>query len=884
MPLQIGAVLGPYQILEPAGAGGMGEVFKAKDTRLDRIVAVKVLSTDLIGSQDLKQRFEREARAISSLQHPHICTLFDVGSHEGIEYLVMEFLEGETLSSRIEKGPLPIQQVMKIGAEIADALDRAHRQGILHRDLKPGNVMLTKSGAKLLDFGLAKPLAMAGTASGISLTAALTRSSPASPITQAGTIVGTFQYMSPEQLEGKDPDARSDIFALGAVLYEMATGKRAFEGKSQISVMSAILEKEPEPVSKIQPTSPAAFDHVVTRALAKDPDERWQTAADVRSELKWIAQSSSASQAALPEIKRNRFARLPLWAAATLAIALLAATALMFTRREAPLVQTFILPPEEGEFAFTGQGAGPPAISPDGKKVVFQAAGADGKRLLWVKSIDSLTPLPLARTENAMYPFWSPDSKQVGFFQGGHLRRVDVAGGPVTNLAQAASARGGTWTKSGLILFTPGTGDGIFKVAASGGTPVSITKLQAPETSHRWPHALPDGKHFLYLAWDQGASNLAVMFSSVDEDKRQLVLTDATNVTFAEDHLFFVRAGVLLVQRFDSTSGKLTGDPQPLFERVQTDPQFGRANYSVSQSGPIIFSLGASTAEAQLQWYSIEGRELATLGVINNWTAPRLSPDGNMLAVSADGGNQDVWLINLSRQISSRFTFDPAPDVSPIWPPDSKSVLFTRVKTGANRLITKAADGSGAESTLLERPEMVQPSDWSRDGKYISFNMTSPGHRSDLWILPMFGDRKPYAFIATEFGEADGMFSPDGKWLVYDSAISGLSEIYATPFPGGGAKFQISSGGGDWPRWTKDGKQVLYESGGYLYIADVRYDATSLQVTGTRKLFSAPFVSNASNYFYDVAADKRLLFIATQGKRVEQRLAYISDWKQQLNK
>ncbi len=893
MPLTAGALLGPYEILAPAGAGGMGEVYKARDTRLDRTVAIKVLPSHLSSDVQLKQRFEREAKSISALQHPHICALFDVGSQDGVDFLVMEFLEGETLSERVQqKGALPIEQVLKIGIEVADAMEKAHRQGILHRDLKPGNIMLTKAGAKLMDFGLAKAsgLAVAASGSATALTAAVTRTSPVSPVTQAGTIVGTFQYMSPEQLEGKEADARSDIFAYGAVLYEMATGKRAFEGKSQISVMSAILEKEPEPISTIQPTIPPAFEHVVKRALAKDPDERWQTAADLKSELKWISQTSSSARAVSPGVKRKRYQK---WMAmagiAVVAVAVTAATMWMFGwGRSAEAVQAFILPPEGGQFIFTGQGAGPPVISPDGTKVVFQASAPEGKRLLWVRAIRSLTPLPIAGTEGAMYPFWSPDSKEVGFFQTGKLKRVDVAGGPVTSIADASAGRGGSWNQDGIIIFAPGTSDGIHKVASAGGPSAAVTKVQSAETSNRWPVFLPDGKHFLFLAWNQGGSTTGEGYSiyaaSLDGGERQLVVAGATSVACANGYLLYVRGSNLLAQKFDAGSRKVQGDPVALFERVQSDPQFGRANFSVSQTGALVFVNGPSAAESKMFWVGADGREQGPIGGPGNWSGVRISPDGKMLAATFDPGNADVWLLSLTRDIKSRVTFDPAAELNAIWSPDGKKLAYHRVKTGGNQLIVRAADGSGSEEVLLERTEGIQTSDWSRDGKYISFNVNTTGQASDLWILPTAGDKKAFPFLATQFAEADGMFSPDGNWLVYDSGVSGVSEVYAAPFPGPGGKFQISANGGDWPRWTRDGKHIIYVQGDDYYIADVTYDKVSLQVTGNRKLFTLASVSAGSSFAYDIAPDGRMVIIASENKAGFNRLAWISDWRKQLPK
>src|SRR6266849_1849821 len=579
MPLFPGTKLGPYEITGPLGAGGMGEVYRARDTRLERTVAIKILPAHLSADPVRKQRFEREAKTISSLNHPHICVLHDIGHQDGIDYLVMECVEGETLAKRLEKGSVPVDQVLKFGAQIADALDKAHRSGVVHRDLKPGNIMLTKTGAKLLDFGLAKP-SLAPTSA-----VTITNAAASSPVTEQGTIVGTFQYMSPEQVEGKELDGRSDIFSLGAVLYEMLTGQRAFEGKSQLSVASAILEKEPAPISSIKPLTPRSLDHVVRRCLAKDPDERWQSARDLALELKSISSTDPASAAALP-VRSSRVRReLIAWSIA--AIAFLSSLALPFLRpnhtASALLVYSSIAPDPGTPFQIEGDLGAPPALSPDGSAVIF-GAGDD----LWYRSLRTGTERVLPGAHGGYFPFWSPDSSSIGFFADGKLKTIDIATGVIRTLCDAPAGRGGSWSNGGIILFSPAVRGVLYQVPATGGSSTAVTHLDPKfHTTHRWPFFLPDGQHFVYLASNHsfpGAEQNGVYVASLDGKVNRLLVSSLAGALYAQNRFLFVRDSSLYAQPFDLKTFALTGSPSPLADGVVVDQGVWHATFTASET------------------------------------------------------------------------------------------------------------------------------------------------------------------------------------------------------------------------------------------------------------------------------------------------------------
>jgi len=804
-----GARLGPYEIVAPLGAGGMGEVYKARDTRLERTVAVKVLPEHFSADEEIRQRFEREAKTISQLSHPHICALYDVGREGETEYLVMEYLEGETLSERLAKGPLPLDQTLRYGMEIADALDKAHRQGIVHRDLKPSNVMLTKSGVKLLDFGLAKVLQPEGPIE--SFTSAPTA---AKEVTREGTILGTLPYMAPEQLEGKKADPRTDIFALGAVLYEMVTSKKAFSGTSQASLISAIMTSEPAAISTIQPMSPAALDRVVKTCLAKDPEDRWQSAADIKRELRWIGESSQAGVAS-PAVARRKSRERLAWAAA-LIVAAAVAWMLGFRSRSpnAAPIRLSLTVPEKTAF---GVGL---ALSPDGRSVVFVGT-REGKQLLWLRPLAGLEARPLPGTDGAVNPFWSPDDKFVGFFTANKLKTIEVASGAVRTVCELSSVEplsGGTWSQDAVIVFSPDTHSPLYRVSASGGAPVRLTELvkERNEGSHSFPEFLPDGRHILFYVL--GGEQEGITVTSLDSPERRLLISHAWRAAYASPgFLLFLQQETLMAQPFDAAHARLSGEAVPIAEKVDW-------HFSAADNGVLAYRAGASDVR-QLRWFDRSGRALAKVGRPGDILEPSLSPDGTRVAVGIGTWTPvgDVWLLELSRGSFSRWTSHPTDDITPVWSPDGKEIVFCSNRNGRFDLYKKDAGGTGGEELIYRSSADKFPSDWSRDGKYVLYYTVDPKTKADIWTVPMSGERKPTPFLQTEFNETNAFFSPDGRWVAYNSDESGTPEIYVRPFPPAGGKWQVSTQGGVQPAWRSDGKELYYVAlDGKIMAAEVK--------------------------------------------------------------
>ena len=906
MGLTSGTKLGPYEIVSPLGAGGMGEVYRARDTRLERTVAIKILPAYLSSNPEAKQRFEREARAISSLNHPNICTLYDVGHQDGIDYLVMEFLEGETLASRLARGPLPPDQVLKYGIEICEGMEKAHKTGVIHRDLKPGNIMLTKGGAKLMDFGLAKSVTGPPPSTGLTATLDGTwaggegegaRGSQ-DPLTARGTIVGTFQYMSPEQVEGKEADASSDIFALGAVLYEMATGKRAFEGKTAASVIAAVLERDPAPISVTKPMSPPALDRVVKTCLAKDPDERFQTVHDVKLQLKWMADGRSQAGMPLPLADRSRHREWIAWATTVLALTLLAVSLGYVSRggQPQPVVTASILPPDGTQFTSLEIEGGAPAISPDGKKLVFVARDKSGEATLWLRPLDSVNARQLSGTNGGGHPFWSPDSRFIGFFTPLKLAKVDTSGGSVQNISEITLGRGGSWNKDGVILFTPNTADVLYRVSATGGKAVPATQFDAhrSENSHRWPQFLPDGKHFLFFVRSsQGPDSTGTYLGALDSDEHHLILHNDFRAVFVQPgYLLSVREQLLVAQPFDLRSFSVTGDAAPIAEHIALNGGTSAAMFSASDNGVLAYETGASQVTGwDLVWYDRGGKRLETVGT-NFFQSPSLSPDGTKLAVGLTDirfATSDIWFFDLARGTKTRLTFDPASELYPVWMPDGQSIIFSSNKTGLAHIYRMPIQGTGATETLIATEGAYElPQSVCRDGRYLLYQRraSQDKRKYDIWVLPLFGNGKPFPLVQSDFDHLKPTFSPDCNWVAYASNETGQSEVYLTHFPDGAGKRQISTDGGVSPRWRGDGKELFFISPQTrdLLSISVAPQGAGLQLGAPHVLFPTHGVSFQFGAL-DVRADgQRFLINGNNMDTGSAPITLLVNWETELHK
>ena len=863
----------------------MGEVWKARDSRLDRTVAIKVLPPTLSTSAEVRQRFEREAKTISILSHPHICAVYDVGNQEGVEYLVMEYLEGETLADRLARGPLALEQSLRFGLEIADALDCAHRQGIVHRDLKPGNVMLTKSGVKLLDFGLAKVIQPGGSPQLTSLP------TQAAPVTQAGTVLGTFQYMAPEQLEGKEADARTDIFSFGAVLYEMATGKKAFSGTSQASLISAIMTSEPPAVSAVQPMTPPALDRVVRTCLAKDPEERWQSARDVGLELRWIERSAeSGTEPARPK-KSALF--LP-WAIAALSV--LAALAFVAGHRNAPkeVLRVSLPPPPNSSFYFLEANNGRVAISPDGRRLAFSALDAEGTLRLWVRPLDADSPFSIGGTEGAFFPFWSPDGHSLGFFAQGKLKTVGASAAAASprSIANVLEARGGSWAPDGTILYSPWGAGGLYRVSASGGDPSLVTRLEGNERDHRWPWFLPGGRRFLYeIRFDQTERD-AIYVGSLDSKEKRFVLQADSDVVFAAPGFLFYRiTDRLMVSAFDPDAVRLKGETVEVAKGIESFPPTGGSIFSVT-ADLLAYAPHSSARLSRLVWLDRSGKELNALGAPANYIGPRVVRDGRHFAVSIIenfGSPPDVWLFDANLGTGTRMTHANRVSLMPVFTPDGSRVVFSSNRKGAWNLYETDGSSSTGDRPVLENELPKWPCDFTPDGRFLLYREYSSETRGDLKFLEIAGDRKPRIFVATAYDEGAGVFSPDGRWVAYTSDESGRTEVHVTAFPDASRHYRVSSGGGSQPRWSPDGRELFYLSGNKMMSVPVQRQENDLAFGPGQVLFEQRFQTFGGTAFnistrYDVSKDGRILALLRASEDPPPPLTLVFHWARALRK
>jgi Tol biopolymer transport system component len=887
MSLAPGTRLGPFEIVAPAGSGGMGEVFKARDTRLDRTVAIKILPPSIALDPHSRQRFEREARAVASLTHPHILTLHDIGSHDGVDYFVLEYVEGETLADRLLRGPMPLAAALRTAIEVADALDRAHRAGVVHRDLKPANIMLTRSGAKLLDFGLAKTRA-------VELPAGFS-SFATDSLTQEGTLVGTLQYMAPEQLDGRTIDARTDLFALGAVIYEMTTGRRAFEGAAPASVIGKILHVTPPTLSSLVPSASRGLDRLVARCLEKDPERRWQNARDVMLELEVIAEGSESGDL---EARRAGGRKLR-WVAGALAVLLAATLAALMAvwRRPAPeqsLVRAVISPPAGARFNFSGDFGGPPALSPDGRTVAFVGSDPAGRRQVWLRPIDALQPTPLAGTDGATFPFWAATGQSLGFFADGKLKRIDLQGGVVLTVCDAPSGRGGAWGANGTILFAPNVRDGIYQVPATGGEPRAVTRLDPRRhSSHRWPVLFGDGRTFLFLAIPQDPARrdeAGVYIGSLDGGDPQALVRAPTQAAVAGETVLYLRDSALIAQRFDASARTLSGPPTVVAQNVQYDPTIWHGVFAAASGGPLVFQTGDDAGGTRLAWYDREGRSTGSIGEPGIYFDVNIAPDGHAVALNR-GDPADIWVYELSRGTSTRITSDAANQSLPIWSPDSTRLVFTSVSPDGRGVLSEArADGTDSPRTVVTG-DLMEASDWSPDGRYLLTKvgdfLRKPG---DIWVVPIDDPARRFPLIEDKFAEYHARFSPDGRWVSYVSNESGREEIYVVAFkaPSPGAtgpatgrdparpgRWQVTTAGGILPRWKRDGSELYYFAPDrHIMAARVDGSGPTFRVLGVEALFRTD--PKPVGWLYDVTADGTRFLVNTVG--ADAPLVVVLNW------
>lgn len=899
MSIAAGTRLGPYEILAPLGAGGMGEVFRARDTRLGRDVAVKVLPDEFSSDPQRLRRFEQEASAAGALNHPNILVVHDIGAHNGTTFVVSELLEGETLRERLRGAALAQRKALDYALQVARGLAAAHERGIVHRDLKPENIFITADGrAKILDFGLAK-LAEAGG------DRAQTNIPTRRVDTDPGAVMGTVGYMAPEQVRGQEVDHRADIFAFGCVLYEMFAGRRAFRGESHVETLSAIIRDDPPDLSESNRAISPALERLVLHCLEKRPAERFQSTRDLVFALEALsgshATSGSNPNVVAPITERPKRNERFVWLAvsALLLLSTLVFAALYFTRPEAetPLATRFFITlPEKTDLRGTF------AVSPDGRRVALRGI-SEGKAILWVRPLDSLESQPLAGTDEATYPFWSSDSRFIGFFANGKLKKVEATGGPVQTLCDAPAGRGGSWNADGLIIFSPGDGQPLFKVSAAGGAPVPLTTREQSrgELSHFHPHFLPDGRHFLYLVISNQLEHTGIRVGSLDSPESRFLVKTTVNASYAPPgYLLYVQERTLMAQSFDAdrleTTGEpisIAGEPTPIVEGIDRLGAGSRfALFSVSQTGVLVYRSGSSDS-SQLIWFDRKGEQLGTVGLVGaSYSVPWLSPDERRAAVSGsapDSGSGDIWLIELARGTLTRFTFDPAPDLTPVWSPDGNTIIFTSERDGNGNIYQKPASGAIAEEVLIKSAHTKIANDWSADGRFILYQELNQQSLFDLWIFPVEGERKPFPFLQTPFDERHGRFSPDGRWIAYASNESGMWQVYVQSFPASGGKWQISNAGGGQPQWSRDGREIFYVSADRkLMSAPVRASGSTFEVGEPQMLFELRIQSvglpGPRNFFAVTKDGQRFLVNSLSAEQTFRLTTVVLNWTADLKR
>ena len=878
--LTVGTKLGPYEIEAQAGAGGMGEVYKAKDTRLERTVAIKVLSVQIASNSDLRQRFDREAKAISSLNHPNICTLHDVGSQDGVDFLVMEYLDGETLAARLTKGPIAPQELLSIAIQIADALDKAHRQNLIHRDLKPGNIMLTKSGAKLMDFGLAK-LHEAGIIQGIS---GITRTTP---LTGEGTIIGTLQYMSPEQLEGKEADFRSDIFSFGVILYEMATGQRPFDGKSQASLIAAVLKENPRPIAEFQSMSPPMLDRVIRQCMEKDPEHRWQSAGDLKKALQWTLEGGSQAGIPFTVSASRKFRERMLWGAVTLlAGAALTLGVMQFTRTEPKLkVARYAIAKPHNLSTISW-----PRISPDGTMLSFEAADSSGEGGIYIRPINSLEAKLLVKTNlGNSRPFWSPDSKQLAYFENDRLKKIAIAGG-LSQLVCEAAGYDGSWGENGIIVFDGSVTDPVRQVPASGGTPSVASKIDSArgEKMGAWPCFLPDGEHFLFLADTNSASgDWMLKVGSIKTLESKALTRVSSRIEYANGYILYLNKDLLVAHPFDPDKREFSGEPVPLAPNVSSNGE--RAFFSVSNDGLLVYRSGQSGADRLIVSVIRKGDSLAQIGPPGQYRDFTLSPDNSRLAFGVQGeqaNSFDVWVRDLKRNVTSRLTFGPQVNIWPVWSHDGTKVLFTSNRNN-NRfnVMQRNANGTGTDELVFGIDTAdISVTSVARDGSVMILQEGTSDR--NIWTYSTAAG-KAEPLLAQTYAEQRGAISPDGKLLVYQSGETGDAEIYIRELKPDGGKWQVSTNAGRCPLWRADGKELYFVTLNFDFWSVPISTEKELEIGTPVKLFNHRFVFTGANSLnpYAVTNDgKRFYILAPANEEVAAEFIVVENWPEELKK
>jgi eukaryotic-like serine/threonine-protein kinase len=884
--------LGRYEIRSKIGEGGMGEVYRARAEKLNRDVAIKVLPIEFSQNADRLQRFEREAQAAGALNHPNILAVYDVGTHKDAPYVVSELLEGESLKERLQNGPISQRKAIDYAVQAAHGLTAAHERGIIHRDLKPDNIFITKDDrVKILDFGIAKLVEPVG--EDVTQTEIATRKIQTDP----GTVIGTVGYMSPEQVRGRHVDHRSDIFSFGAVLYEMLSGQRAFHGESAVETLNAILKEEPPELTTTNRNIAPSLELVVSHCLEKSPERRFQSATDIAFALESLSSTSGVSCETATVISspfsRSRITKpLPWIAAAVFLIAMLAVLPFAIAYfRSAPTshpsaVRAMIPPPENVHLLYFNM----MAVSPDGQRLAFVGINSNGVQSLWVRPLASASAQPLAGTDGAAYPFWSPDGRFIGFFADGKLKKIEATGGPAQTLCDALRGFGGTWNRDGVIVFAPNPNTALYRVAAAGGAPVPLPLDNSrKEKVHRFPYFLPDGRHFIYRAGLSGAYARdevnGIYVGSLDSSEYKLILRADTYAVYASGHLLFWRDGALMAQPFDERSLQLTSEAVPIAEQVQMNLFEVRAAFSVSDNGVLVFQSGSAVGTvSQLFWFDRDGKREGRQGEPIFGSNPRLSPDGQrIIAMLFDfqAGGTDLWLYDSALTRKTRFTFNPAFDSNPVWSPDGRSIIFSSDRRTRLMYDMYRKDASGArdEELVFESNENKRASSCSTDGRFLAYSrLEGPGGKADIWVLPLTGERKPFPFTQTpQFDETHAQFSPDGRFIAYESDESGTRQVYVAAFPEPGGKQQVSTSGGEDPVWRRDGKELFFLSSGRMMAAEVKTNGSSLDIGNAQLLFDAHSGFGGFAH-YDVTPDGKRFIVATLGEGGSAPMNLVVNW------